>query len=544
MSNNTEVQTFPENMSIADLEGLFVSPEEEKIIAEKNNKEDFEYKLTAGNKKLEIVGTPHPYTLAEAKGIQDALSLENTVDLLLIEGTAALEFSKDIPQDAKPEDVIAQYGEQTYAAWLARKRGIEIKSWDIPMRNLLADSRTKFSNEAIVGFIAGMGAKHIIDKGDPLEANHLVQMISASLGMTPTDMQDELGIEFSETSVQDAVRKYLGTTFEEITYDAAESIATPRHRGETNDVVRFMNVSRDRHLLETLEKNSDKNNIVAVCGKSHAITWKPALEKLYNETTEQLPDRIEKLLFVEDLETARPPLLADVPHYKLETMIEGLSLLQEHAEIPKEEYGSFIANGHWAMVFRSKYQGKDVAAKIFYGIGMSPQEAEDLTNSLGMSDGENINVQNQSSADMTLDWHHRLLSGIGGMLRFQIYSKDPKENDVIKLDKVQESVQMEVGALKKGNSLKNRWVPPVRGVLTYNGRACGYMMPFIEGEFQSIEDTEYAFPEAANVKAELKAAGIIFDESANHNTVVMKKTGTPVFFDLGLNSPEALNDKN
>lgn len=281
MTVNKEISLQNESINIDNLVKLFVTPEDEKNIAETSVRSEYEYKLTSKNRTLEVVGTPHPYTLEDAKAVHEALSLDNDVDLVLIEGAAALEFSKSISSDANPEEVIARYGEQTYAAWLARNRGVEVRSWDIPMQELLVEASSKFSNEAIVAWIAGMGAKHIIDKADPLEVKHLVGLISASLGMTSEKIQEELGIELTAETVQASVQKYSGVDFEQLTYDAAEEIATPRHRGEPNDVIRALNELRDRHLLETLAANTDKNNIVTICGKSHAITWRPALEELY-----------------------------------------------------------------------------------------------------------------------------------------------------------------------------------------------------------------------------------------------------------------------
>lgn len=265
---------------------LLLTPEEEERIGRENDPTNYQYTFSDGISSIRVVGTPHLYKLEGAIPITRALAED--VDLLLVEGIAALNICDLVEPTAVASFVLANYGEQSYAAWLANQKGVEVASWDIDMLSLLEEARNYHSERAIIGWLAAMGAKHIIDRGEALDPQHFAELISSGLGYSYADFTNRLGLDLTSEAINTAVQFYVGRNFVELSYDDAEGLATPRKRGETNAVIRGMNKHRDTMLLETVARHKGKSNrTVVTCGKSHAITWKPALKEMYTQTNDE-----------------------------------------------------------------------------------------------------------------------------------------------------------------------------------------------------------------------------------------------------------------
>jgi len=265
---------------------LLLTPEEEEQIGRENNPNNYQYTFSDGSGSIQVVGTPHLYNLEGAIPITRALA--GDVDHLLVEGKAALNIGDLVEPTADASFVLANYGEQSYAAWLAKQKGVEVASWDIDMLSLLIEAREYHSDRAIIGWLAGMGAKHIIDRREALDPQHLAELISSGLGYSYADFTNRLGLDLTSEAINTAVQFYVGRNFAELSYDDAEELATPRKTGETNAVIRDMNKRRDKMLLETVTRHKGQfNRTVVTCGKSHAITWKPALKEMYTNTNDE-----------------------------------------------------------------------------------------------------------------------------------------------------------------------------------------------------------------------------------------------------------------
>ncbi len=297
-------------------------------------------------------------------------------------------------------------------------------------------------------------------------------------------------------------------------------------------------------MTNTYDSQLQSNDLTEADSKQ---TSEPARATSHESPAEKiflLPDEAEKIIFTEDTAVEKPPLLENVPHFQLESVIAALPLLNKHAEFSDENYFSFLANGNWAMIIKTKFQGKDVVMKLFYGSGLNPEDATKLTEGIGMTDETVANTQNLTARNRSTQWHQDALKSIGGFWRKFQHSLDSAEDARIAQEKIAESIQMEAGALKRANALKNNWVPPVRAMLTYQGRPCGYIMPQIKGTFASVAQIEEKFPHAAQAKAELEQAGILIDYSDNHNAAILEQHNTPVFFDMSLRDPSELQMKN
>lgn len=258
-----------------------LEPEQEEQVAKQNNVEDRVDTLTDGKSTIEILGIDHTYTLEDAQVVTDTLNNVET-DILLIEGVAALNIAKTLPANTKPQDVINQYGEQTYATWLALQNGIEVKTWDFSILEVAQEIREKHEPDAIAGWLIGQGVKHLIDKKDAIDAQTLVNLVKNALEVTEDEFEQNLGIKLTAQELERVTRHYTGKSFSELTYEDGENLSTPRQRGETNNVIRDFNYYRDNKFLKVVEAEKTKEkNIAITAGKSHAITWKPALEQLY-----------------------------------------------------------------------------------------------------------------------------------------------------------------------------------------------------------------------------------------------------------------------
>ncbi len=184
-------------------------------------------------------------------------------------------------------------------------------------------------------------------------------------------------------------------------------------------------------------------------------------------------------LFVPDekAKAEAPPLLRDVPYFRLEDFLKVLPLARRLGKIQKLEALNAIDSGSQGVVFRLKTDNLDLAIKIFFGSGISPAVFEEM------------------------------LSDTDKPYKSRIYNKYqfPPSNS-----KVREKVLGEAGAHVVGNIIASDYVNKPQGVLTFSGFPIGLVSAFVEGEL-----TVPHMKQLHHTVAILEAAGISIDFSGN-----------------------------
>lgn len=258
---------------------LLRTPEEEaKIAAESDTGPTYKYEHPVGEREIAVHGFKHSYDFKEVEGIVNDFTARDP-DILLVEGS--VDAYGEILFETPDAAVIRQYGEQVYMAWLARKNGKEVKSWDVPFEQQLEAVRPTHTPDAIMGWILAQGSKHLHDSGRPVTPSELLQVIEVGLKLSPDQLREQLGVAITPEYIESLAQKYAGVPFADISKEDLERLSTPRNTGETNNVARDMLKIRDTHALKVIAQSIQQYKKVFITGGAgHAISWEPAIKSL------------------------------------------------------------------------------------------------------------------------------------------------------------------------------------------------------------------------------------------------------------------------
>lgn len=253
---------------------LLLSPEQEEEVSAKYKSITYAYEANYGPKSLLILGVPHSYG-DSALGLGfERYFMQFKPDFVFVEGGETLHKGIDSKEEA------ARVGETQLALFLATQLGVECLSWDINLGNETMSLREKFGDEAILGWIIGLGYKHYLNMNSnmPYAVDKLVSMLNERM----------IGLIFnediSEAKLDEICIKYTGSGLSELTLEMAERISSPRYEGETNAVIRYLNDLRDPNAVNKIFNTfKERNRVMVVAGKGHAVTWEPVFEELFGK---------------------------------------------------------------------------------------------------------------------------------------------------------------------------------------------------------------------------------------------------------------------
>ncbi len=254
------------------IEELAKSPEKRQNV--------YVYHATHGEKELLVYGTQHIRHLD--KNIERAIDLLEP-DFVLVEGSG-----HELPKGEfeNLEELAKEWGEMRVAAFLAKEKGIEVDTWDLDWVKQREMAMKKMGEDAWIGWALAQSYKFSESRLNGQQVS--IEEITKLVNWEANRMSGEYGKYISEEKVQEVCIKYTGKGVEELNLEIAEKLSSPRYDGETNQASKVMVKERDfgaiKKIFEALKKH---NKVFVIAGKSHAITWKPVFEDLF-EQTEQL----------------------------------------------------------------------------------------------------------------------------------------------------------------------------------------------------------------------------------------------------------------
>lgn len=275
-------ETGVNSQTLFDFSKLRSPGEVAKISSELTSGEYSYYFRDSRGNQIHVNGCRHSYNIDEGNLIEIQRKFENLQpNIILVEGSADLR-SADVSIDTDPLKVLAEHGEQTYIAFLARKAGIEVKSWDIPLKDLVVQIKDDFNSEAVVGYLIAIAIKHIRDAKLPQVFDSLRRIFEIGFGGFD-ELEKIFGSSFEEERIQQIIMKYAGKSFSEVTYEEAENLASPGKQGETNLVIRRLNELRDKNAINRIALEKQRHEkIFVTAGQGHAIVWEPVLRQMYS----------------------------------------------------------------------------------------------------------------------------------------------------------------------------------------------------------------------------------------------------------------------
>jgi len=286
------------------LHSLLLTMEQEAKVNANSTKNEhgalpyFVEEFSNGDRKMTLLGVAH--TSDPAKGELDLQKYRDiNPDLVFYEGADIQAQFPNLSNDEilalDPAFVIGEGGENLFLAWNAMKDGKVVRSWDIPMKDQLLAMAKKHDHQAIAGWLVTQALGKLYERG-VLPTEHALETLLPYV-ITPAEVRTlhEEGLDVRMPSLKHACKEYTGFSLEQLAQrfldedlrgvdrGAFANRYDPAHEGETNPVLRDMNVLRDEHAIDVLEEAKSRGlNILVAAGGSHVRTWIPAVEAIYN----------------------------------------------------------------------------------------------------------------------------------------------------------------------------------------------------------------------------------------------------------------------
>ena len=264
------------------------------------------YTAKAGDKVITIYGDRHP---RETSAVQDiaAAFVANRPDVLYVEGDYHKIIANELSVDPNltGEAVLEKHGEQGYMAWLGLKNGVDVKSWDIPFIKQLQFAVKNHGRDATMGWMVGQALEHIHKAQASLPEDqrgatprHVLEAAAGAAGLSVEEFKMQIdAADLDDAAIDVIARKYtkqqLGVEkgVAEMTTQEAKALSDPAKPGETNAVIHSFNVLRDAHAMDVFyDAKKQYNKIFATSGRSHAVTWQPAVSALFKDSTHVFKD--------------------------------------------------------------------------------------------------------------------------------------------------------------------------------------------------------------------------------------------------------------
>ena len=256
----------------------------------------FETKYASGEKTLTVLGTRHTSSELEIEAIVRRFH-NSGAGVVIHEGRSIQDLFPGMSEESIkkiPAVEVAKRQEQAFLAWTAFREGKDAISWDLPLaEQLILISKTRD--------VTIVMAWLIIEALNKIYASHVPpnrMAFEALLGVVlqPHDRTPLItaGFDFSSESIDGICRKHLRYSIDELVkrwsdeglreedWSRTRALADPAYSGETNEIIRELNVLRDRHAIDVIEgAKANYKNAFVLGGGSHVRTWTPALKELY-----------------------------------------------------------------------------------------------------------------------------------------------------------------------------------------------------------------------------------------------------------------------
>lgn len=284
---------------------------EQEVQARKGNIDEygenpyFEKRFQQGDRNIVLLGTRHS---SDEKDIEKDLAFYKNVDpeVLIHEGNDIHDVFREVFPSLTEDEilkldpaVVAKNQEQIFLAWQAWKDGKIVQTWDLPFKSQIEIVAKNHAPDAVVGFLVSIALSKLYENNTSPSQKSISEVFLRVLSANDREALTEVGIDLSFPSLESAAQKYLKTSFSSLAERFADETLRkqddgmfhghfdPAYPGETNAVLRDMNVVRDQHAIDVMQRaKSAYKNILVIAGGSHVRTWGPAVAELYRDSAE------------------------------------------------------------------------------------------------------------------------------------------------------------------------------------------------------------------------------------------------------------------
>ncbi len=266
------------------LASVFRTPrKEEPEINKELGDRPYAYVIGSSDQRIAVHGTRHTTHLGtETDALKTTIDSERP-DLVLVEGAAwerALERS-DIDSAA----VLSEYGEQGYAAVYAHQKGIRVEGWDTQKESLLV-AASEESPETLLTWCVLQTTKLFRENQKELNVARIIEHVTTLLGVENLPASFHQANPNALQTWDNLITERTGKPLSELSLAELEQFVSPRFEGPTNRLARKAGELRDLHAMKKiLAALKTHKRIVVTTGRSHAITWEPAVQQIFTQET-------------------------------------------------------------------------------------------------------------------------------------------------------------------------------------------------------------------------------------------------------------------
>lgn len=264
---------------------------------ERGERPFFETRYTQGDRAIVMLGTRHTSDKTDLHQIIERYH-QSGADILLHEGRTIRDIFPGMTDDqirALPASEVAKRQEQAFLVWTAFCEGKPSNSWDyLPMSSQLIAVANECSIDDILGWVTAAALGKLYQSRVPPSRHALEEFLGVAFQRSDREPLERNGFDFSSEALDSACRKYIGYSIDELERrwtneslreddeSRCHRVFDPAYPGATNEVLRRLNVIRDRHAIDTIaQAKNEYQTIFVAAGGSHVRTWDPAIAELY-----------------------------------------------------------------------------------------------------------------------------------------------------------------------------------------------------------------------------------------------------------------------
>lgn len=141
----------------------------------------------------------------------------------------------------------------------------------------------------MLGWVVAGSIHHLRKRGQVPTATAVAELAETFLTKAGYEaLADQTKIELSAEKVESLAEHVFQKPISEVTLEEARDQDDPRQAGPVNEALRDIVRARDERAIGLIDSyRGTGKKVFVIAGRSHALTWQPALEAMYQSQGEK-----------------------------------------------------------------------------------------------------------------------------------------------------------------------------------------------------------------------------------------------------------------
>jgi len=252
-----------------------------------------------GEQELVVIGLSHTLNLEKINRLKHLVREKHPdiflrgVDIVIVEGTPV-----ELNDNISPEQIIKEYGEQTYFASLAKEQGLKVEYWDTGFEENFKNATEKYDKDTVLTYFSSAILKillenrpqhinefDVVNNGEIEKLKEILKRYITAEMLNVVIKKTEDSNPIDEIDFENLFKKHCDKALADVTFGDIIKLSDPYEKGPTNEVIRYLNNSRDEKAMRVLEQSKQNHkSIFMTAGLDHVLAWEPVIDSLYKES--------------------------------------------------------------------------------------------------------------------------------------------------------------------------------------------------------------------------------------------------------------------